>query len=768
MTINTQKDFRHEKNRLKETRDYLEKTLEIMEIRKGKHNEEIKDAYVHLDHTDSSLSYSNIMLHTEFLDDLEKNYELLKYSRKTPYFARIDIRQKDKDHKEELYIGKVSLYEPGMETPLVVDWRAPIASVYYDGRLGETAYKAGKYEHVVDLSLKRQYTIEDGQLSDYMDVDISTSDTFLQASLNRHAEQKLKDIVSTIQSEQNQIIRADVLKPLVVQGAAGSGKTTIALHRIAYLLYTYADIYYPEQFMILAPNTLFLDYISSVLPELGANRVQQTTYVDLMSKVIGKKIRISDTNEKLNTLIRTDENAISTEEKNLMIHSSRMKNSLEMKEALDRFAEDAEKAMLPEEDLMLEDHLLYAKEDLKVLFFENYAYLPLYKRVDSIRKYLAPTVRTKVKHILKDLKTDYDRRIDNIMMNEDPSEERRKKIGTLREEREARIEAIEKGGRTVVKKYMSLFAKKDLFAFYQDLLLELKIFAPQLSEELCDYIAVKSVEHKAAKVLELEDLAALAYLKEKLFGMDEDLDTKMVFIDEAQDFSDFQFYVLRHLLKTDRFTILGDLSQGIHMYRAIHDWSYLKSDLFDADVNYLTLEQSYRTTIEIMKEANFVLSQCPMEGLIPAKPVVRHGEKPEIIHTDDRKKWVAHLLRLLENWESAGMNTMAVIAKTSEEAKIIHKELKRTGKQDILLVDEKTQHYDQNIVVIPAHLSKGLEFDAVIIASLMEKYNPAPLDTKLMYVAMTRAMHKMAVLDLNHSIGFYKGGAHEKEMQHLQ
>lgn len=761
MTVNTQKDFKREKTRLKETKDYLEKTLEIMEIRKGKHSEEVKDAYVNLDHTDSSLSYSNIMLHTGFLDDLEKSYDLLKFSRKAPYFARIDIKQKDKDHKEELYIGKVSLYEPGMETPLVVDWRAPISSVYYDGRIGETAYKAGKYEHVVDLSLKRQYTIQDGHLKDYMDVDISTSDTFLQASLTRHAEQKLKDIVSTIQSEQNQIIRADVRKPLVVQGAAGSGKTTIALHRIAYLLYTYADTYYPEQFMILAPNTLFLDYISSVLPELGANRVQQTTYVDLMSKVIGKKIRIGDTNEKLNELIRTDENAISTEEKNLLLCSSRTKNSMDMKAALDRYIEETENAVLPGKDLILDEYLLYAHEDLTTLFFENYAYLPIYKRVDSISKYLTPTVKTKVKGILKELKTDYDRQIDRIMMNEDPSEERRDKIGVLREEREARIDSLEKGVKTAVKKYISLFAKKDLFQFYEDLLQNIKKYAPQLSEELCDYIGEKSEEHRSANVYELEDLASLAYMKEKMFGVGEDLDTKMVFIDEAQDFSDFQFYVLRHLLKTDRFTILGDLSQGIHMYRAIHDWNFLKTGLFDTEVNYLTLEQSYRTTIEIMDEANFVLNQCPMEGLIPAKPVVRHGDKPDIFHATEKKEWLSHLLLLLEKWQSHGMNTMAVIAKTTEEAKIIHKELKKTRKLDTLLVDEKTLHFDQNIVVIPAHLSKGLEFDAVIAASLTEKYTVTPLDTKLMYVAMTRAMHKMAVLDLDHSIGFYREGAHE-------
>lgn len=757
MSIKNHKDYKIEIDRLEETKEYLENTIGTVVENRIKFNEEIKDAYIHLDFLDSSLSYSSIMLNSKLLDNLEKNFELLLHARKKPYFARMDIQQNDKEHYEKLYIGKVSLFDNNMETPLVIDWRAPVASVYYDGRLGEASYNVGELEHTIDLLSKRQYTIEEGKLIAYMDVDISTSDTFLQASLEGHAGEKLKDIVSTIQAEQNQIIRADIDKPLIVQGVAGSGKTTIALHRIAYLIYTYADTFSPEDFMIIAPNTLFLDYISSVLPELGANKVMQTTYIDLMFDFIGKKIKLTDSNLKLNELIRTDNGALSENEKYLLRTAASLKNSMRMKEMMDQYINELENKILPSEDFYLDDYLILSLDDIKKMYFENYGYQPLYKRVDSIKRYITTFTRNKAKDILKDIDETYSNQIESIRDRESATEERRLKIVSLMNERDAKLERITKSSKTIVKKYMTKFYTENLFGFYFDFLSNMKQYTNDNSfDEVFEYIALQN-ENYDKKKYEIEDLAPLVYFKNKVFGLDNSLDIKMVVIDEAQDFSDFQFFVLRQLLNTERFTILGDISQGIHMYRAIENWDYLKENIFSSKTNYLTLEQSYRTTIEIMDEANFVLEQLPLEHIIKAKPVVRHGKKPDITEFKMESEVIDKILNQVETWHEEKFTTMAIITKSSQEAHHVYKLLeKQSPKSNMALIDEKTAHFDHRILVIPAHLAKGLEFDAVIVTAINESFEIDPIDIKLKYVAMTRAMHRLSIIAMESSMACYR------------
>lgn len=756
MSIKKHKDYAYEIKRLKATKEHLENTIGTVVNQRIKYKENIKEAFLNLDYLDSSLSYSSIMMNSTLLDHLEKNFELLLHARKKPYFARMDVKLKDKAHEDQLYIGKISLDSEDIENPLVIDWRAPIASVYYDGRLGEANYLVEGVEHTIDLLNKRQYTIEEGALLDFMDVDISTTDTFLQASLENHAGEKLKDIVSTIQGEQNQIIRADIDKPLIVQGVAGSGKTTIALHRIAYLMYTYAEQFHPEEFMIIAPNTLFLDYISTVLPELGADKTRQTTYIDLMFEMIEKRLKLTDSNQKLNELIRTDQAAMSHEDKNILKSASRLKNSMAMKTMLDRYIADIEGKILPKEDLYLEDIMLLDQESISQLYYDSYSYLPFYKRVDSIKKYITAFTRNQTKTILEEIEADFNHRMDFIRDQNEPSEKRRQMLVALMSERDCRLDIIKKSSKTVVKKYMNQFFTDDLFGFYREFLTRLKSLSDETDDTtVLDYIKRENQESKK-KSYELEDLAPLVYMKKRIFGFKESLDIKMVVIDEAQDFSDFQFYVLHEMINTDRYTILGDLSQGIHMYRAIEDWDYLRASIFEGETSYLTLEQSYRTTIEIMEEANFVLEQLSMEHIIKARPVVRHGKKPSYTEYTKESEIIDGIVLQVEQWQKDKLTTMAIITKTNQEAERVFKLLeKRRPDLNPALIDEKTEHFDHKILVIPAHLAKGLEFDAVIITTLHERFEIEPLDIKLLYVAMTRAMHRLALIVHENSMAYY-------------
>jgi DNA helicase-2/ATP-dependent DNA helicase PcrA len=243
---------------------------------------------------DSSIDYADLSVNLMIQGSLELRLRNLAEASRKPYFARVDFREEGSAHVAPYYIGKMVLIRESDMKPVIIDWRAPVASLYYEERLGEAHYQAPRGDVRGTMSLKRQYTIEDGRLQNLFDIDITTNDTFLQSFLGANADTRLKDIVSTIQAEQNRIIRADMWTPLIVQGAAGSGKTTIALHRIAYLVYTHEKFFKPEAFMIIAPNTLFLNYISEILPELGVDRVRQTTFEDFAMDLIGRRFRIRD------------------------------------------------------------------------------------------------------------------------------------------------------------------------------------------------------------------------------------------------------------------------------------------------------------------------------------------------------------------------------------------------------------------------------------------------------------------------------------------
>ncbi|MDW7669405.1 MAG: 3'-5' exonuclease [Bacillota bacterium] len=545
-------------------------------------------------------------------------------------------------------------------------------------------------------------------------------------------------------------------KPLIVQGAAGSGKTTIALHRLAYLLYTYSDTFDSEDFMIIGPNNLFLDYISNVLPELGADNIKQSTYVDFMFELIGDKYKVTDSNKKLNELIRTDSKALKVNEKEMIIKSSKLKNSMEMKNLLDSFINNVEKRVLPDEDYTIEGFPILSSSEISDLYYESYGYQPILKRIESIKKYLKGYTKNSIKDILKEINHKYTEELRLLREDPEDSPEKKLKMIGLMEEREGTLKKAEKNAKKAADKFIKKFKTNNLLGFYKEFISNLDEYYSE-DINLGKYISKETKKLINKKTLEIEDLASVVYLKDRFFGINENLDIKVAVIDEAQDFSEFQFFVLHRVLDTERFTILGDLSQGIHMYRAVENWDYVKDSIFNEDVNYLTLEQSYRTTIEIMNLANEVLSQTDTSQLIKAKPVVRHGEDPVIQELREDKKITSNIIKQLYKWDNDSLTTVAIVTKSNEEAKKIFCEITALNKSlDIELVDENSEHFNHKILVIPAHLSKGLEFDGVIITTLNEDYTFETLDTKLLYVAMTRAMHRLAIYCKKDSIPHIK------------
>ncbi|MDD4774747.1 MAG: DNA helicase, partial [Eubacteriales bacterium] len=289
MSVKNHADYIPETRRLARTVEEVSATIDENIEKKNIIKEDILKEFESMERADSAQSYQRIALDASLYDLSAMRYRALIKAALKPYFARIDFRREGSDEIKKFYIGKIALVGDDIDNPLIVDWRAPVSGVYYDGRLGEVTYDAPGGEQKGELYLKRQYTINKAELEAIMDVDITANDAFLQAALGENKDKRLQDIVSTIQAEQNRIIRADIYRPLIVQGVAGSGKTTIALHRIAYLIYTFNTDFNPANFLIIAPNRLFLNYISEVLPELGVESVRQSTFADLAYELLGIK-----------------------------------------------------------------------------------------------------------------------------------------------------------------------------------------------------------------------------------------------------------------------------------------------------------------------------------------------------------------------------------------------------------------------------------------------------------------------------------------------
>ncbi len=492
-----------------------------------------------------------------------------------------------------------------------------------------------------------------------------------------------------------------------------------------------------------------------VLPELGAEKVRQTTFIDLMMDILGKRFKLTDQNEKLTMLLSRDK----PEETDIVIRASAFKNSMAMKDILEEYLENLGEGFLPEDDFIFDGDVLYSREYLDDMFHNSYTYLPYFKRIDQIRQYLESKVKEAVSSRIAKVENIYEHKMNRIRLREAPSEERREKLKELMKLRDERISELKKSRKNLIRDYFRKMEYKDTLTYYLKMMTDQRFisrFADEKDREAVQYMVEDTIRRARSKELEIEDLAPLAFLHSRLYGVDPSVRVKYVVIDEAQDFSDFQFYALRNILNTDRFTILGDLSQGIHMYRSVPDWSYLQKHIFKEETNYLTLLQSYRTTIEIMEAANEVLTKSPIRNLTLAKPVVRHGRKPVIKAYMGEKNLIKGILNTIDTWTEEGYTTVAVITKTAEDAIYLHEALERSTDLDIGLIGEKAVHFTERYVVLPAHLAKGLEFDAVIVSSFNDAYEITELDAKLLYVAMTRAMHRLSVLYIEGSNRYFE------------
>ncbi len=586
-----------------------------------------------------------------------------------------------------------------------------------------------------ELSLKRMLTVEDGKLTDMQDTGLAGQERFLTDALSQLTSSRLREVVTTIQAEQNTVIRAEPAQPLCVQGVAGSGKTTIALHRIAWILYRLQKTLTPQQLLIIAPNPLFLSYISKVLPDLGVDDVRQITFEGLCKQLLGKRMpRLVDVPQLRLRL------GMSKQERDQLDDTLLRKGSLALYEQLQNFLTFWEEECLPKEDIRLGNAVLMPAAEVRRYCLTDFRHFPLAARIGELTKVIRNRVKTVVEKLNLSITDAAEKKLDALLHSMPDSPERRQKATLLLNSRDERLRELEALGKAFPKQVEKLFGSMDLLEvyrlFWQRLAKRDAAFAPAAESTL------RLVEKKRAA---REDLPALLVLAKGLYGLNTP-DVRHVVIDEAQDVPPLQVKILRESFGHDAFTLVGDLCQGICGDGGIRQWSDLAEGIFKKPVETVALSTAYRSTAEITDAALSVIARHPVEGVGHTQPVLRHGGKPLLVRCQSQQRRTEAVLEILKGWQQEGFRGIGVAAKDPKAAKKLHKALVDGGLTEARLVTEGDPSFEGGIQVMDAGVVKGLEFDCMLIADAdAETYPDQRFYAKLFYVLCTRPLHRLAL-----------------------
>lgn len=589
-----------------------------------------------------------------------------------PYFGRIDFLEKKENSKVmPIYIGIHTFYDPESRATLIHDWRAPVSSMFYDHELGEAGYRSPSGEIKGVISLKRQYRIRGGKMEFMIESALTVHDDILQKELSSNADDKMKNIVATIQREQNQIIRNEDIRTLIIQGVAGSGKTSIALHRIAYLLYTFRDSISSKDILIISPNKVFSDYISNVLPELGEETVPETSMEQILSGVLEHKYKYQTYFGLVNELLEKPSSSL--------IDRIAYKASFGFISELDKFILHIENTYFKTADVKLTKYITIPAPFIEEQYLRFNRY-PIRRRFDAMADYM-----------LDMLKIQY-------------------------------TFTVTTTGRNLLKKEIRL-----MFAGNNDI---------QVYKDFFKWTNNPGMfKMRKGHTLEYSDLAPLAYLHLALEGNgNQPFRVKHLLIDEMQDYSPIQYKVIQKLFPC-RKTVLGDAGQSVNPYGSSTAETIQKS-LTASEI--MKLCKSYRSTFEITDFAQKIHPNAELES------VARHGEKPQILQFGSAVEELSGIMGLISTYRKSGYKSLGIICKTEQQARKMADMLKSYA-NDISFLSSQSSAFVQGIVITSAHMAKGLEFDEVIIPQTDERNYRSEIDKSMLYVAVTRAMHRLTL-----------------------
>ena len=631
----------------------------------------------------------------KIIDYEEEEHKILLLEKmiKSPYFARIDFKFDDEDEFEKIYIGRSSLRKNSYQEMYVYDWRSPIASIFYRFMTGEAFYDAPCGRVTGELNLKRQYEIKNGKLEYFFDSDVQIVDEFLRQLLSQNTTAKMKAIVETIQHEQDVVIRDMENDLLMVQGVAGSGKTSIALHRAAYLMYQGLQTKLSaNNIMIISPNSIFEQYISNVLPELGEDNVISSVFEDILSALlIGRKIQ--SRNDFLENLI------VNSKYKEISRNSIEFKTSSFFREILDQFLIDIPRQWIEFEDVYYEGKCVVSGQILKDKILGR-PETPLGIKLEQLEDYILEQI-----------------------------------FGTGK----GRGHKEEKN---LIKQEIQKFIKIDIVELYK-ILFSNEAYFYSLLQNSNPSQNIKNIwkytkENLEADSLYYDDAIAIAYLYLKIYGTNKYKNIKQVVIDEAQDYYPLQYEIFNLLFSNAKFTILGDMKQTLAKKEDISFYEQIQKILNKKKSSLIMLDKSFRCTNEIL---NFSLKFIEKSSQI--KSFNRNGDSPKVYIADNSEIFIDEIVKEIKLCQEKGFQSICLICKTEKNSTYLFNKIKH--KLDIQLIKNGSVSDLQGVFILPVYMSKGLEFDAVLICDADSQNYHDEDDKNLLYVACTRALHKLSL-----------------------
>ncbi|NLR08862.1 MULTISPECIES: RNA polymerase recycling motor HelD [Lactobacillaceae] len=655
----------------------------------------------------------------------------LKRLEKKAYFARIDFQEDPKAKPETIYIGLGS-FSDSPDHFLIYDWRAPISSIYYDGELGNVSYQTPDGEQTVDVQLKRQFQIEDGTIVTLYDTDQTVTDQMLLSALSEHSDTKMKSIVTTIQKEQNRIIRDTGSDLLFVQGAAGSGKTAAILQRVAYLLYRYRGHLTAGQVMLFSPNQLFNDYIDQVLPELGEHNMVQMTYYQYAGRRL-PKIDVETLAQRFGESNTPAQQRI-----------NRLKGSLDFFDAVTGYADHLESTDMVFRNIKFNGKVFIPKEKIQEIYYSFNRNYHLANRLQATKESLIRILNRRISSEMRakwveEKIQDLDREQLNALYGDDPREfeSADKEFQFLA--RKVVMQAFSPIRKAIVRaRFLSINNQ------YVHMLRDIpkRIDLPAHHITVADWQA--SVEETIAKLrdhtMQLVDTTPYLYLYDKMTGKTGERDMRYVFLDEIQDYNAFQLAFLKYSFPRARFTMLGDLNQAIFTKENSRTLLQELSTMFDPDkTKVVQLTQSYRSTQQVTDFTKHILKNGEAVTAFD-----REGELPTLTVAGDEQAALQRVIAQIKQ-NNAEDETTAIIGKDLADCRALTEQL-RAQDVAVTLIQSENQRLAPGVIVVPSFLAKGLEFDAVIVWHASASRYGADDERQLLYTICSRAMHRLSLV----------------------
>ncbi|MFF2887745.1 RNA polymerase recycling motor HelD [Paenibacillus sp. NPDC057967] len=703
------------------------------------------------DSAETAETYASMKQQAELLSERERSHRhmteqlaTLERLKTSPYFGRIDlIDEADPGAKPDvIYLGVGSLLDDSGEEYLIYDWRAPVSSVYYDYGPGPVSYETPAGTIRGEMTLKRQYMIRGGVIRSMFDTGVTIGDELLQEVLGSGSDAAMKTIVATIQQEQNAIIRNERARLLIVQGAAGSGKTSAALQRVAYLLYRYRGVLSADQIVLFSPNPMFNSYVSTVLPELGEKNMNQTTYQQYLEHRIGRDFTLEDPFTQMEYTLT----AMTDKDYRARLDGIGLKSKADYMELMDRYVAQLGESGLVFKSIVFRGHTLIRGKAMAEKFYEMDRTISIPNRLRSLSIWLLKELTSLAK--LEQKKKWVDEAIE-LLDNESYAlayqELRGKNKFTEHSYDDFDSERNYLAAKMVQEKFKKLRRRVKQGAFLDVPAIYKALYRPNaaavkgnsLSGEWSRISAI-TLERLEAGIMPYEDATPYSYLKEKLEGFRTHTTVRHLFIDEAQDYSEFQYRYLKRLFPNSKFTLLGDFNQSIFAHSGTGEIFHTISALFEqGETERITLYRSYRSTRQIVEFASRII-----EGGERIEPFNRNGVEPTFTQAASQEALPAVIAERLRLLEKAGYESVAIICKTAEEAKRISEQMAPVY-PGLRLIEKETVTFEKGNVIIPSYLAKGVEFDGVIISDASQQVYSRESERKLFYTACTRAMHEL-------------------------